>query len=406
MTGSNETLELNEVCEAIIDCEHKTAPRSKTGYPSIRTPNIGRGYFLLEGVYHVDQETYEKWTQRGTPKSGDLILAREAPVGNVAIIPKGLRPCLGQRTVLIKPNRERVNPRYLNYLLLGDEVQGHIHAQTNGATVPHLNMKDIRALPLPRLPDLPTQRKIAGILSAYDDLIENNLRRIRILEEMAQSLYREWFVHFRFPGHESVQMVDSPLGPIPEGWEVKKLGELAEVNRESIRKSSAPETIHYIDIKSVTEGTISEKSTMSFSEAPSRARRVVSHGDVIWSTVRPNLRSFAFVANPPENTIASTGFAVLTATKIPFAYLYLATTTQDFTTYLVNHTSGAAYPAVNASAFEEADLVLPPDDLMNRFNLFAENAILLQAQFHTRNQTLRRTRDLILPKLLSGNSDS
>ncbi len=88
-------------------------------------------------------------------------------------------------------------------------------------------------------PDLPTQRKIAGILSAYDDLIENNLRRIKILEEMAQSLYREWFVHFRFPGHESVKMVDSSLGSIPEGWEVNKLGDIAEDVRRGVPKGGS-----------------------------------------------------------------------------------------------------------------------------------------------------------------------
>ena len=82
------------------------------------------------------------------------------------------------------------------------------------------------------------QRKIAAILSAYDDLIENNTRRIKILEEMAQALYREWFVNFRFPGHEKVQMVDSPLGMIPEGWEIKKLGTIADINSASLRNGN------------------------------------------------------------------------------------------------------------------------------------------------------------------------
>ena len=91
--------------------------------------------------------------------------------------------------------------------------------------VSHLNMRDIRNLELPKLPRLPTQRKIAAVLSAYDDLIENNTRRIKILEEMASAIYREWFVEFRFPGHEQVEMVESELGLIPQGWEVKKVEE-------------------------------------------------------------------------------------------------------------------------------------------------------------------------------------
>src|SRR5207248_6608887 len=166
------------------------------------------------------------WTQRAIPQAGDLILAREAPIGNVAIIPGNLHVCLGQRTVLIRPSRKLINPNYLVYLLLGEELQAKIHSLSNGATVHHLNMADIRNLDLPKLPSLPTQHKIAAILSAYDDLVENNTRRIAILEEMAQALYREWFVHCRFPGHEKRKMIESPLGMIPEGWEVKHLSEV------------------------------------------------------------------------------------------------------------------------------------------------------------------------------------
>jgi len=133
---------LKELTELIIDCEHKTAPTQETGYPSIRTPNIGRGRLLLDGVNRVSDETYKFWTQREVPKAGDLILAREAPIGNVAIIPPGLKVCLGQRTVLIRPDGRKVNPQYLTYLLLGDELQGQILGKSNGATVHHLNMSD------------------------------------------------------------------------------------------------------------------------------------------------------------------------------------------------------------------------------------------------------------------------
>ena len=214
---------LNDVCTLIVDCEHKTASIQPMGIPSIRTPNIGKGRLILDTVDRVSEETYIAWTKRAIPQANDLILAREAPIGNVAIILPKQKVCLGQRTVLIRPNKNKVDFQYLCYLLLGDEIQGKIISVSNGATVHHLNLEDIRSLELPELPPLPTQRKIAVILSAYDDLIENNTRRIKILEEMAQALYREWFVKFRFPGHEKVKIVESELGMMPEGWEVKGL---------------------------------------------------------------------------------------------------------------------------------------------------------------------------------------
>lgn len=149
-------MELIDFCELIVDCEHKTAPTQETGYPSIRTPNIGRGYFILDSVNRVSEETYRLWTRRAIPQAGDLIMAREAPVGNVAMIPTGLHPCLGQRTLLIRPDRSRVEPSYLSYFLNGPYVQSLIQAKTNGATVPHLNMRDVRTLPLPALPPSPS----------------------------------------------------------------------------------------------------------------------------------------------------------------------------------------------------------------------------------------------------------
>ena len=110
---------LLDVCEHIVDCEHKTAPTQETGYPSIRTPNIGRGRLILDGANRVSEETYRTWSRRAIPKAEDLILAREAPIGNVAIIPKNLKVCLGQRTVLIRPDKNKVVPMFLVYLMLG-----------------------------------------------------------------------------------------------------------------------------------------------------------------------------------------------------------------------------------------------------------------------------------------------
>ena len=217
---------LSEVSEFIVDSEHKTAPTQETGYPSIRTPDIGRGRLLLDGVQRVSEEVYKEWTRRAVPQEGDLIMAREAPVGNVGIVLEGMKVCLGQRTVLIRPDRDEVDPAYLTYLLLSREIQGRFHALSTGSTVPHLNLSDLRSFSLPELPPLPIQRRIAGILSAYDDLIENNARRIELLEEMAQAVYREWFVEMRFPGHAEAEMRETEvLGSVPADWQVAKLKE-------------------------------------------------------------------------------------------------------------------------------------------------------------------------------------
>jgi type I restriction enzyme, S subunit len=127
---------LSDLCLLIVDCEHKTAPLSTDGYPSIRTPNVGRGRLELDDVNRVNAATYKAWTKRAVPQPNDLIIAREAPVGNVAIIQQHEEVCLGQRTVLVRPDPAKVDPAFLCYFLLGDYVQSRFRAAATGATVP------------------------------------------------------------------------------------------------------------------------------------------------------------------------------------------------------------------------------------------------------------------------------
>lgn len=255
------------------------------------------------------------------------------------------------------------------------------------------------------LPERSTQRRIASILAAYDDLIENNTRRIAILEEMARRIYEEWFVRFRFPSHEGVQMVESELGLMPEGWEVTSLGQLAEVNARSVRRGAEPTEIQYVDISSVSTGSIDNKEPMLFVDAPGRARRIVRDGDVIWACVRPNRKSYSLVVDPEPNLLVSTGFAVLSPVAAPSSFIYQCVTTDDFVSHLVNHAKGAAYPAVGAEDFESAKVLKPADDLVKAFARIADPMMRLVARLRVKNANLRTTRDLLLPKLISGELD-
>lgn len=219
-------MKLSDICELIVDCPHSTAKDEGNGYPLIRTPNIGKGRLILDDVHRVSKEVYDRRNARAVPQDDDLILAREAPAGNVAIIKNGEKVCLGQRTVLIRPDKNKVYPDYLAYFILAPEQQYELLGTANGATVAHVNIPVIKALPV-ELPEMEQQIKAAGVLKSYDDLIENNQRQIKLLEEAAQRLYKEWFIDLRFPGHENVQTFDG----VPEGWGKKILGDLLDVVR-------------------------------------------------------------------------------------------------------------------------------------------------------------------------------
>ena len=328
-------------------------------------------------------------------KKGDLIFCvRGSTTGrmNWADIPYSL----GRGVCSIR-GATPMDTKYIKYYL--DYKLDALLKLSGGATFPNLTGNDFATF---HIHYQKNRHKIAAILSAYDDFIENNTRRIKILEEMAQALYREWFVKFKFPGHEKVKMVKSELGMVPEGWEVKMLGDIADINASNIKKEHEPEDINYINIASVSTGQIDKIEHLVYTIAPSRARRVVKHEDIIWSTVRPNRKSYSIILNPPSNLIVSTGFAVITAKHAPYTYLYHALTTDDFVGYLINHTTGAAYPAVNSEDFEYALILHPPNALLESYHTIVGSLFDYKHIMQQKNLNLRITRDLLLQKLISG----
>lgn len=400
------TKTLKEVCELIVDCEHKTAPIQETGYPSIRTPNIGRGRLILDGVNRVSEETYDIWTKRAVPRNDDLILAREAPIGNVAIIPKNLKVCLGQRTVLIRPDKRKIDPNYLVYLMLGDEIQNKVVSLSGGCTVPHLNMKDIRNLQLPDLPTLPTQHKIAAILSAYDDLIENNTRRIKILEEMAQALYREWFVNFRFPGHEKVRMEDSELGAKPEGWEVVKFTDIADVLSGGTPKTKIPEfwngQIPFFAPKDSPSSFYVLETEKSITELGlKRCNSKLYPRNTVFITARGTVGKIAMPS--VDMAMNQSCYALKGRDGISQYFVFLAIKT--CIDQLKQQATGAVFDTIIVDTFRMLEVVKPPISLINKISSLVAPLFDLILNISYQNVNLRRTRDLLLPQLISGKID-
>jgi type I restriction enzyme S subunit len=360
-------------------------------YPFIQTGDVKHA-----GLYITEyQQTYSEagLEQSRLWPAGTLCITIAANIADTAVL--GFDACFPDSVIGFIPDEKKTDARFVKYLF-DATIQRRVQQFTQGAAQDNLSQEKLLSIEF-FVPDVDEQRRIANILSTYDDLIENNRRRMALLEEAARQLYREWFVRLRFPGHEHTRITNG----VPEGWDRKGLEDVAEVNRESLPSSFDGE-IEYIDISSVTPGMINLTTTYTFHEAPSRARRIVRHGDIIWSCVRPNRRSYAIIWQPASNLIASTGFAVITPKIVPTAFLYQAITTDVFVGYLENHARGAAYPAVVAGDFERAAILVPRAPLVEAFN---EQAEPLLSQMHTlrlQNQKLRASRDLLLPRLMSG----
>ncbi|MBY8199445.1 restriction endonuclease subunit S [Vibrio fluvialis] len=284
-------------------------------------------------------------------------------------------------------------PKFV-YYFLQSVLKG---MQSDKAAVPGVNRNDLHARKVKCTKDHDVQVAVEKIISPYDDLIENNRRRIQLLEESARLLYQEWFVHLRFPGHEQVNVVDG----LPEGWKNMQLTDIAKVNQASLKKGF-DEKIEYIDISCVSTHSISDTTWYEFIDAPGRARRIVQHCDILWSCVRPNRRSHALVWEPHDRLIASTGFAVISATEVSPLFLYQSLTTNEYVGYLTNRAGGAAYPAVTARVFEESSILVPTKNLVEQYERQVQDTYTQINILRTQNIKLAQARDLLLPKLMSG----
>ena len=239
------------------------------------------------------------------------------------------------------------------------------------------------------MPSLFLQNKIAAILSAYDDLIENNLRRIKILEEMAQNLYREWFVNFRFPGHENTRFVDSHLGKIPEGWETVKVGELLKSTKRVAKipkgKYLAIGPYPIIDQgKDFIGGYTYEEEAVIKSELP-----IIIFGD--------HTRALKFINFPFVRGADGTQLLKSNNDRMPMSLFYYTLLAIDLSNY--------AY-ARHFKFLKEEMVIMPDKNTVDSFNSFVEPILDLKIHLLVQvNQNLRQTRDLLLPKLISGEVD-
>jgi type I restriction enzyme S subunit len=237
------------------------------------------------------------------------------------------------------------------------------------------------------LPPLPEQKAIANVLSSLDDKIDLLHRQNKTLEAMAETLFRQWFIE-----------------EAKEDWEEVKVGDFVKTNEKTINSSYSQHLIEYLDTSSLTEGKVENIQLLSLKEAPSRARRLVKHNDILISTVRPNQKHFGIIKNPKENIVVSTGFCVLTCYKISPYFIYILLASNEMTEFLHSIAEGSTstYPSLKPSDIEKIKFLLPPNERLHEFDKIASNN-WNKIQFnHTQIQTLEKLRDNLLPKLMSG----
>lgn len=372
-----EKVKLGKYVEILSGFAFKSKDFLNCGVPVIKIKNITQEGVTLEDVSYISKELADK-NEKYHLNYNDILIAltgshinqMSSVVGRIARIKYHEDSLLNQRVGKVFAKDSKLcDIDYVYYFLSQDYIKISLASKAGGAAnQANISPNDVKSLTV-RWPDIETQHRIANILSAYDDLIENNQKQIKLLEEAAQRLYKEWFVDLRFPGHENTKIVDG----VPEGWQWCKVRDVADINSSALPKNYKEDFIDYVDLGSVRCGHIETRTRYNLNEAPGRAKRCAKDGDIIWGMVRPNLKAYALITNPKETDVFSTGFAVLSAKKVPYSYLYCAVTQEEFVGYLVNATNGAAYPAVKPVHFEVADILKPDDKALEQFHSVADS---------------------------------
>jgi type I restriction enzyme S subunit len=381
-----------------------------------RMGNISRGGgFNPDGKKAFVSKKQAKKLERFLLNEGDILMCMTdmkssmALLGHTAWMPVTGCYLVNQRVGRITVSKpDLLDRRFLYYHSNSPDYVDWLRAHANSGVQVNLSTDAILNSPVP-LPPLPIQRRIAGILSAYDELIENSQRRIKILESMARALYREWFVHFRFPGHESVPRVPSPLGEIPHGWEVKAVANSFEISgggtpsRKDERYWESG-TIQWFSPSDLTgAGTMfmddSSDHITELGLAESSARLFPARSVMLTSRA-----TIGAIAINTQQACTNQGFITcLPNERVPLYFLF-HWVTENVPTFQ-RMASGATFKEISRGVFKTIDFLQPPARDVLQFEStvapLAEQMLSLQRQI----QNLRRTRDLLLPRLLSGQID-
>ncbi|MEG7360901.1 restriction endonuclease subunit S [Pseudomonas citronellolis] len=323
-----------------------------------------------------------------------VVTGRYGTLGEVFYIEENFWPL---NTSLYVRDFKGNNVRFISYLLSSLDL-----GRNNAAgAVPGLNRNHLHGLEVVA-PSIELQDRIADLLSAYDDLIENNTRRIEILEEMARRLYEEWFVQFRFPGHEGVGFKESELGLIPEGWMISCLGDVADEVRDAVHPSKVSPETPYVGLEHLPRRSITLREWGS-ADSVSSGKLSFRRGDVLFGKIRPY---FHKVVIAPFNGICSSDTILIRPKKDSFLGVVLCCSSSDkFVDYATQTSNGTKMPRADWKVLKNYPVIIPSDGLLSEFNGFVLGIANQARNLMLKNVNLRAQRDLLIPKLISGEID-
>jgi len=367
------------------------------GTAIIRSQNVYNGFFDWNGLAYITEEHAEK-LKGVTVKSRDVLLNITGDsVARCCQVPDTVLPSrVNQHVAIVRPNPEIILPEFLCFYLISPQMQKYLLSRAgSGGTRNALTKNMIEGFFVPK-PSVVVQRAIVKNLSAYDDLIENNRRRIQLLEEFARLLYKEWFVHLRFPGHEHVKITDG----VPEGWKKECLGNLCREVRDSISPKELEPQTPYIGLEHMPRRSISI-SEWGYAEQVVSSKHRFRQGYILFGKIRPYFHKVGIAL---VDGVASSDAIVIRVNEENLLPITLMTVSSDAFVAVTSQTmkEGSKMPRADWKQMRQYPMLLPQESLLGLFNSVISPILEQLKSLSLANKKLGVARDLFLPRLMNG----
>ena len=402
---------LSDLCFLVTDGTHDSPKLLKKGYPLIKGKDINQGYINFENCDYISLQDHLKVISRSKPEYSDILFANIGnSIGDLAYV-NTTREFSIKNVALIKPDKSKIDNLYLYYYMLSPIFQDKIKSIKQGAAQPFISLNLLRNFEITIINNIAIQNKIAKILSNYDDLIENNNRRIKILEEIAQKIYKEWFVDFKFPGHETAAFKDSPLGKIPKDWEVLKANNVADIfiGRTPSRKDFDCFTMNCKDRKWISIKDIGLSNVFIFQtseylteDAIIKYNVPIIPKDTVILSFKLTVGKVAITTEDMCSNEAIAQFQIKDKQQLSTYYLYLYLKNFEYSN--LGNTSSIGN-AINSTIVKNMNILIPQRSILSEFNKSINSIFEQIKNLSIKNENLKQTRDLLLPHLISGEID-
>ncbi len=418
---------LDDLCNGIFDCPHTTPEITISGPYVVRSQDIRTGVFILPEAGHVSNETYRERIARAEPRFGDLLYSREGTYfGIAAEVPPGINVCLGQRMVLIRPEPQQLNSKFLRYWLNSPVMARHIEGFRDGSVAERLNMPVIRGLPVPVF-SRDVQAAIAIVLSALDDKIALNQDMNLTLEAMARAMFKDWFVDFG-PTRAKLESRHPYLAAdiwshfpdrfdakgMPQGWSNSMLGAHIIITKGKSYRSEElqPSKTALVTLKSFERGGGYRRDGLKGYVGSYKAEQVVNEREIV--VAQTDVTQAAEVIGRPARVIADRRYETLVAsldvavvrpheaTYLGQEFLHGLMRTDSFTQHTFAHSTGTTVLHLSKQALPSFEFVLPPLELIKAFEEATSTLTDRVIRNVHENDNLISLRELLLPKLMSG----